>query len=83
MYTGSAPYYLSDNVTLLSEIHEYTTRNPYHLKIPLCHTNSMKKTFKYSGANIWNTLPLHIQRVSTIMEFRPKSKLKKHILYRN
>ena len=41
-----------------------TSEKPYNLYKPLYHNNRMKRSIKYQGVKIWNTLPQTIQKLS-------------------
>ena len=38
------------------EVHSYNTRHKNDFKLPKPKTESMKRTFLYSGAKLWNSL---------------------------
>jgi hypothetical protein len=40
------------------------------LAIRLPHTNFMKNSFSYSGAVLWNTLPVELRQASSLRTFR-------------
>ena len=47
---NSAPFYLSDQLTYMHELHGHNTRNKYLLQIPHSHTNVLKQSFSYNAA---------------------------------
>jgi hypothetical protein len=57
MLEGKAPSYLTDHLCI-SENNPYHLRNAVNgrLKIPKPKTELFKKSFKYSGPNLWNKL---------------------------
>ena len=64
-----APTYLSRQFTKVCE------SNPYHLRrdnskltLPLPKTENLKKSFKYGGAKLWNSLPENV-KASTSMKY--------------
>ena len=51
------PNYLTEIFTSTNSIHDYNTRNSeFNFALPYLNTNSMKKSFAYSGAEAWNNL---------------------------
>ena len=75
---GMCPEYLSEMFTFQT-CSSYGLRSSAHQKICIPkHKNELfKRTFQYSGAIIWNNIPLNIRSASTIQTF--KNKLTKHI----
>ena len=69
--------YLSSRFFPRNEALSYNLRNTEgKLSIPQPRTNYCKRSFSYSGAVLWNSLPNEIKLSSTLNEF--KSKLKNH-----
>ena len=66
---GIAPVYLQD---LFSERHtDYHLRDSFHkLNLPKPHTNYLKRSFGYSGALLWNSLPESIRAIRSIGQFK-------------
>ena len=66
---GSAPVYLHE---LFSERHtDYDLRDSFHkFKLPKPRTNYLKRSFNYSGALLWNSLPESIRAVRSIGQFK-------------
>ena len=64
-----APFYLSDNITYVSQIHDHQTRNCANdnLYVPQPRTEYIKRSFLYNGSKIWNKLPLDVRRSQNIM----------------
>ena len=66
---GLAPNYLSSLFTQRNI--SYNLRDSESkLVIPLPRTNFLKNSFRYSGAVIWNNLPLELRQAETINSFR-------------
>ena len=54
-----------------SRITYYTLRDTSDkLALPQPHTNYMKKSFSYSGAARWNSLPIEARRAHTLFQFK-------------
>ena len=47
-------------------------RDKTKLYVPLPRIDLFKSSLKFSGASLWNTLPLHIQQSSNLNSFRRK-----------
>ena len=55
------------------EIHDHNTQqSKLNFTLPKPNTNYMKKAFVYRGAEIWNSLPIDLKSLGSIM----KSKIK-------
>ena len=60
---GLAPNYLAQMFTERSRITNYTLRDTSDkLALPLPRTNYMKNSFSYHKAELWNSLPIEVQR---------------------
>ena len=66
---GLAPVYLQD---LFRERHtNYHLRDSFHkLNLPKPRTNYLKRSFGYSGALLWNSLPESIRAIRSIGQFK-------------
>ena len=66
---GLAPVYLQD---LFSERHtDYHLHDSFHkLNLPKLRTNYLKRSFGYSGALLWNSLPESIRAIRSIGQFK-------------
>ena len=66
---GLAPVYLRD---LFSERHtDYDLRNSFRkLNLPKPRTDYLKRSFGYSGALLWNSLPENIRAIRSIGQFK-------------
>ena len=71
-----APYYLSDNVTFLSDINNSYTRqcesNTLHIEFG--KTSFFQKTFHVFASHIWNNLPIELKRTDNILCFKKQCK---------
>lgn len=76
---GLLPYYLSDNIMQMSEIHLYSTRNELLLQLPSVRTNYMRRSLRFQGPLMWNSLPDNIRRSCTLPIF--KKSLKDSLLH--
>ncbi len=55
------PSYLSRKFTSTSMIHEHSLRGSNHKRfVPRPLTESLKKTFSYRGATLWNDIPVEL-----------------------
>ena len=74
---NQTPNYLSSRFFPCNEALSYNLRNTEgKLSIPQPRTKYCKRSFSYSGAVLWNSLPNEIKLSSTLNEF--KNKLKNH-----
>ena len=64
--------------THLQSQHTYPTRTRAHLRTPLHNLTIFQHSLSYSGPKIWNSIPYHIQNLSTTLSF--KKQYKKHLL---
>ena len=69
---GLAPIYLSDKFQYLTDVHSRTTRNVSNdlLYLPKPSTEMYKRSFLYSGANIWNSLDSATKQSTTLLSFK-------------
>ena len=67
-----SPQYIS-SLFVKSES-EYNLRSITNgdLIIPKCRLSSYKYSLNYSGANIWNSIPINIRKACTLKEFKSK-----------
>ena len=66
---GNTPSYLSDLFSIRGT--GYNLRNSeMKLNLRKPRTNYRKKSFCYSGAQLWNSLPLQIRELQTLSKFR-------------
>lgn len=92
IYLNTAPAYMSEHFTPVSDIHNYPTRFRVKLNTNLDRsilTDSKRytvpvvkgfgiKSFAYSGCTLWNSLPQYIRDSRTPYSF--KSRVKEHFL---
>ena len=55
--------------TRFSQIHDHTTRQSFRLSLPKVKQNFGRRTFLFSGAKIFNELPLKIANDESIQTF--------------
>ena len=68
---GLAPNYLLSKFTYHSDVSSYSLRGTNdNLTIPLLHTNFIKNSFSYSGAVLWNSLPIELRQANSFGAFR-------------
>ena len=71
-----APYYLSDNVTFLSDINNSCTRqcesNTLHIEFG--KTSYFQKTFHVFASHIWNNLLIELKSIDNILCFKKQCK---------
>ena len=63
------PSYFSLYFTRFSNIHNYSTRQSMRLSLPKVKQNFGKRTFLFTGAKIFNELPLNIVKSDNIQTF--------------
>ena len=68
-FNGMAPNYLSDLFTRMNDIHEHHSRNGL-LQVPLCQSNSIKRSFTYTGTILWNSLPPSLKDTCSVNVFK-------------
>ena len=68
------PSYFSLYFTRFSNIHNYSTRWNMRLSLPNVKQNFGKRTFLFTGANIFDKLPLNIVKSENIQTFCRRSK---------
>ena len=72
MYNAASSRFFSRNEALTYNLRDTEGK----LSLPQPRTNYCKRSFSYSGAVLWNSLPNEIKLPSTLHEF--KNKLKNH-----
>ena len=72
-----APKYISDLFSSVAEYHSVSTRSSINnnLYLPKPNLTIFKSSLSYSGANLWNSLPVYIRDSPTYNTF--ESRLKK------
>lgn len=64
-----APVYLTDLFNERSSY--YNQRNSSgKLTLPKPHTNYLKRSFSYSGAQLWNSLPEYVRNIKSTGQFK-------------
>ena len=67
------PKCLSNLFTFRSDVSDYDLRDTsLKLSLPKPRTNSMKKSFLFDGAKLWNSLPEQIRRCTSFTRFETK-----------
>ena len=68
---GKAPISLKDLFVRSKELHEYDLRSSaVDLKLPLPHTEFLKRSLSFGGAKLWNSLPSVIKNVDSFKLFK-------------
>ena len=68
---GLAPSWLADLCVPKSDITEYDLRGSHtSLQLPHPETEKLKKSFSYSGAKLWNSLPTDLRNSDTLTGFK-------------
>ena len=62
------------------QLSNYPLRNSLDIDVPRQNLEFSKRSFRYSGAKVWNEIPLNIRTSPTIYTF--KKKLKDFLLSR-
>ena len=71
----NAPEYLQEQFNKLKTSVPYNLRNAdINLTFPKPNSECLKKSFGYSGAIVWNSLPKNIRNSQTLTEFKQKLK---------
>ncbi len=66
---GNTPTYLQNLFSVRGS--EYNLRNfEMKLNLPKPQTNYLKRSFQYSGALLWNSLPENIRTLQSFAQFR-------------
>ena len=77
-FDKEAPSYLLENFRLVREHHAYITRSSVHNFILPGVNSAGKNSFYYTGANLWNPLPVELKCATTLLNFEQCVKL--HLL---
>ena len=69
---NQAPNYLSTKFTQINMMHDRNTRQSQRqlIYLPKCNNEYGKRTFSYSGGNIWNSLPDFVKQSGSIDTFK-------------
>ena len=77
--SGTSPDYMTEQFTLASSVHSYSTRFRENGCFSLPKVKSFgRKSFAYRGCMVWNDLPDNIQQLQDFQIF--KNSVKSHIL---
>ena len=72
---NKAPKYLTEMFTKVEETNPYNLRNgEVNFYLPKPHTENLKKSFRYSGPKLWNTLPLEVKTTGSLSKFKKRLK---------
>ncbi|CAH3124090.1 unnamed protein product [Porites lobata] len=70
---AQAPVYLQNLFHERST--DYDLRNSFHkLTLPRPRTNYLKRSFSYSGALLWNSLPENVRETKSVRKFKEQIK---------
>jgi len=76
---GMTPDCLRSRFVYLDNVNVYRLRNTENkLVLPQPRTDYLKRSFSYSGAQLWNNLPVDLRQATSLTDF--KSKLSRHSL---
>ncbi len=69
---GMCPEYLTSSIKPISKIHKLNLRSVEDKKlyVPKPKTELYRKCFAYSGAKVWNSLPLSVKNATSVNEFK-------------
>ena len=74
---GVTPDYLRSRFVYRDNVSAYRLRNTENKLVrPQSRTDYLKRSFLYSGAQLWNNLPVDLRQASSLTDF--KSKLSRH-----
>ena len=68
--------YLRSNFVFRDNLNSYHLRNTENTLLPQPRTDYLKKSFSYSGAQLWNSLPIELRQATSLNDF--KTKLRRH-----
>ena len=67
---GLLPRYLCDRIVRGNNIHRYNTRNAEDVRTPNFITGASQNSLFFKGINVFNSMPRHIRRTTTLSEFK-------------
>ena len=71
------PKYLRSCFVVRDNLNSYHLRKTENtLTLPQPRTDYLKKSFSYSGAQLWNSLPVELRQATSLNDF--KTKLRRH-----
>ena len=71
-----APNYLSEMFIYLDQHQQYVTRNVSDALLlkPKCNSTAYQRSFQYTGAQVWNKIPLSVRQSNSLNIFKRKIK---------
>ena len=67
------PEYLRSSFVFHNNLNSYHLRNTENtLTLPQPRTDYLKKSFSYSGARLWNSLPIELWQATSLNDFKTK-----------
>ena len=78
------PEYLRSSFVARDNLNSYHLKNTENtLVLPQPRTDYLKKSFSYSGAQLWNSLPIELRQATSLNAFKTKHGLKEkqHLLF--
>ena len=61
---------VNTNLTRHLQIHNYNTRRKSNFRLPKPKTEQLKRTFRYSATQIWNSLPTDVRQCKSLSSFK-------------
>ena len=69
---------LRNELTFVSEIHRYNTRNRNSLRVPGVNLSRSEMNWKFKGIQFWNTIPDYIKQCPSRIQY--KKRLKEYLI---
>ena len=73
---GMTPEYLRSSFVFRNNLNYHLRNTENTLTLPQPRTDYLKKSFSYSGAQLWNSLPIELRQATSLNDF--KTKLRRH-----
>ena len=73
---GMTPEYLRSSFVFRDNLNYHLRNTENTLTLPQPRTDYLKKSFSYSGAQLWNSLPIELRQATSLNDF--KTKLRRH-----
>ena len=73
---GMTPEYLRSSFVFRDNLNYHSRNTENTLTLPQPRTDYLKKSFSYSGAQLWNSLPIELRQATSLNDF--KTKLRRH-----
>ena len=69
---GLAPTHMVNEIEMVCDRHHHNTRSADSLNvvIPKPRLECFKRSFRFSGANVWNSLPQNLQNMQSVNSFK-------------